>query len=109
MRFSLSLNAASSRFDARLGSRVELTFGLLATPGLLWRRGELLAADSALVALWRAVRAALTPVVRDPGRFRGADPSSFGFRALMGFILVLVTGLSSVDTQRAKRVRTARQ
>lgn len=108
MGFSLSLNVAFSLFDARLASRVELTLGLRAMPGLLWRRGELLFAGNGLLAPRRAVRASLTPVVRDPGRFRGPDPCSFVFRAMIGFILVLVTGLFSVDTQRAKKVRTAR-
>ena len=106
MRFSLSLNASFSVFDAHFASRLELQLGILAMLGLLCRRGKLPFAGKGYVAYWTADGAALTPVFADPGRSWVADPCSFVFRALVGFILG--AQLFSVDTHCTKKQRTAR-
>jgi putative oxidoreductase len=104
--FSTSLEAAFSVFDAHFASRLELTLGILVMLGLLSRRGEVSFACNGFVQSWTADRAAPAPAFPNPGRFSVADPYSFLFAALMGFILG--AGLFSLDTHSTKKVRTAR-
>jgi uncharacterized membrane protein YphA (DoxX/SURF4 family) len=106
-RFFTSLNVASSVFDAHFVSGLELTAGILSLLGLLSRRSAFPFACNRFVACWTVDRAALTPVLPDPGKFSVVDPYTFVSAALM--VSVVGAGLFSVDIHISRKVRTARQ
>jgi putative oxidoreductase len=64
-----------------------------------------LLADNMFVAYWTADREALTSIFSDPGKFYGADPSTFLFASLM--IPILGPGYFAMDALIAKRFKEA--